>query len=164
MSLAVPARHSAACHHGSAASLAIAAPVKQAAAMGLLASVALLVLYLGLLTQLSGREFTLEQFRSYWPFIITLAIGFGIQFGLFTYLRRAANGMHQGKVVAVTGTTSAAAMVSCCTHYLVNLLPVLGATGLMSFVGAYQIELFWAGLLANFAGIVYLGSRLRVVI
>ena len=42
---------------------------------------------------------------------------------------------HRGKVMVATGTTSGAAMVSCCTHYLVNLLPVLGATGLVSFVG-----------------------------
>jgi Cu+-exporting ATPase len=50
-------------------------------------------------------------------------------------------------------------MLSCCTHYLVNLLPVLGATGLVSFVGAYQVELFWFGIASNLAGIAYIGRR-----
>lgn len=126
---------------------------------GVLAATALLVFYFGLLTILSGWSFTLDQFHDYWPFIIALAVGFGIQIGLFTYLRRAVHDAHSGKVAAVTATTSGAAMVSCCIHYLVNLLPALGATGLVSFVGQYQIELFWVGLASNLAGIVYIGHR-----
>ena len=133
----------------------------RAAVMGTAASLALFAFYFGLLTLLSGWEFALDQFRAYWPFIVTLAAGFGVQFGLFIYLRSAAHGARSGKVVAVTGTTSGAAMVSCCTHYLANLLPVLGATGLVSLVGAYQVELFWFGLLANLAGVAYMASRLR---
>ena len=132
----------------------------RAAVIGTAASLVLLAFYFGLLTLLSGSGFALDQFRAYWPFIVTLAAGFGVQFGLFIYLR-SAHGTRSGKVVAVTGTTSGAAMVSCCTHYLANLLPVLGATGLVSLVGAYQVELFWFGLLANLAGIAYSASRLR---
>lgn len=129
------------------------------AGIGALAAGALLGLYFGLLTLVSGWGFTLEQFVVYWPFILSLAVGFGIQVGLFVYLRQAIHDMHSGKVVAATGTTSGAAMVSCCSHYLVNLLPALGATGLVSFVGQYQIELFWLGLAFNLAGIAYIGRR-----
>ncbi len=50
-------------------------------------------------------------------------------------------------------------MVSCCAHYLVNLLPALGAAGLVTFVAQYQIALFWVGLLANVLGIAYMGRR-----
>jgi YHS domain-containing protein len=128
--------------------------------VGVLAAVALLGLYFGLLTSLSGWSYTSEQFRDYWPFITALAIGFGIQVGLFGYLRRVVHEAQSGKVVAVTGTTSGAAMVSCCTHYLVNLLPALGATGVVSLVGQYQVELFWVGLAANLAGITYMGRRI----
>lgn len=129
---------------------------------GTAAAAALLGFYFGLLGLLSGWGFTLEQFRQYWPFIVSLAFGFGVQVGLFTYLRRSIQGKASGQVVAVTGTTSGAAMVSCCTHYLVNLLPILGATGLMSFVGQYQIELFWFGLACNLAGIAYIGRRVLI--
>jgi len=66
---------------------------------------------------------------------------------------------HAGEVVAVTGTISGVAMVSCCTHYLVNLLPALGTTAVVSLVGQYQVELFWFGLAANSAGIVFIGRR-----
>jgi P-type Cu+ transporter len=130
-----------------------------AASSGLLAAVFMLSLYFGILTLVSGWEFTLDQFNTYWPFVIALAIGFGIQVGLFMYLHRAAHAAASGRVVAATGTTSGAAMISCCTHYLVNLLPALGATGLVSFIGQYQSELFWFGIAANLAGIAYIGSR-----
>lgn len=131
-----------------------------AAGAGLMGTSALMVLYFGLLTLVSGWAFTLDQFRDFWPFIIALAVGFGIQVGLFTYLRRALHAIHSGKVVAVTGATSGAAMVSCCTHYLVNLLPALGASGLVALAGQYQVELFWFGLAANLSGIVYISCQL----
>ena len=149
------ASHSCA-HHASASALRL---MRVVAAAGALAAAGLLGIYFGLLTILSGWDFTLEQFRDYWPFIVALAVGFGIQVGLFVFLHRRVHEAKAGKVVAVTGTTSGAAMVSCCTHYLVNLLPALGATGLVSLVGEYQVELFWVGLAANMAGIAYIGHR-----
>jgi Cu+-exporting ATPase len=64
-----------------------------------------------------------------------------------------------GKVVAVSGTTSTAAMISCCAHYLTNILPVVGAAGVVALVAQYQIELFWFGLACNAAGILYMTTR-----
>jgi Cu+-exporting ATPase len=130
-----------------------------AAGAGVTATVILLSFYLGALTLVSGWSFTVQQFGAYWPFLAALAIGFGIQVGLFSYLRRAVHAVGTAKVMVATGTTSGAAMVSCCTHYLANLLPVLGATGLVSFVGQYQVELFWFGIASNLAGIGYIGRR-----
>jgi len=130
-----------------------------AAAAGALGVALILTLYLAILTFVSGWQFTIEQFVEWRPFVLALAIGFGIQIALFVYLRRAFHTAASGKVVTATGATSTAAMVSCCTHYLVNLLPVLGATGLVSFVALYQADLFWLGVASNLAGIAYLGSR-----
>lgn len=129
---------------------------------GLLGAAGLLLLYFGLLTALSGWAFTLDQFREFGSYIVALATGFGVQVGLFTHLHRTLHAV-PGKVVAATGTTSGLAMLSCCTHYLVTLLPALGATGLVSFVGEYQVELFWFGLAANLAGILYIGRRVIAV-
>lgn len=126
--------------------------------IGLLGAFALLLVYFGLLTALSGWTFTVDQFREFWPYIVALAIGFGVQVGLFTHLHRTLHAA-SGKVVAATSATSGLAMLSCCTHYLVTLLPALGATGLVGFVGEYQVELFWFGLAANLAGILYIGRR-----
>jgi len=88
-------------------------------------------------------------------------VGFGAQIGLYTRLRSVArHGDRPGAVVAVSGGTSAAAMVSCCTHYLANVIPMLGATGALALVAQYQSELFWLGLAFNAAGVVYVGRKL----
>lgn len=120
----------------------------------------MLAVYFGVLTLVSGWSFTVQQFGDFWPYVVALAAGFGIQVGLFRYLRRTVHAAPSNKVMVATGTTSSAAMVSCCTHYLANLLPVLGATGLASFVGQYQVELFWFGIAANLAGMAYMIHRL----
>jgi len=120
----------------------------------------LLGIYFLVLSAVSGWEFTVNQFFEVWYFVISLSAGFGIQAGLYSYLRKSVHGMSTpGKVVAVSGTTSTAAMVSCCAHYLTNILPVLGAAGLVTFVAHYQIELFWFGVACNLAGIAYMGNR-----
>lgn len=124
---------------------------------GMGAMVLLLAIYFSVVSLISGVDFALEQFVTFWYFIVPLALGFGIQVGLYTYLRNLV-GQHgaSGKVVAVSGTTSTAAMVSCCAHYLVNILPILGVTGFLAVVAEYQIELFWLGLAFNMAGILYI--------
>jgi Cu+-exporting ATPase len=63
-------------------------------------------------------------------------------------------------VVAASGTTSTAAMISCCAHYLANVAPVLGASGLVAFAAQFQVQLFWAGLAFNLAGVAYVGTKL----
>ena len=129
--------------------------------MGLMATAGLLGFYFLILTLVSDWAFTVEQFVTYRMYIVSLAIGFGIQIGLYTYLRSAIQShCSTGKVVAVSGTTSTVAMISCCAHYLVNILPVIGATGLITLVGQYQVEFFWVGLASNAAGILYIGSKL----
>ncbi len=127
---------------------------------GTAALVLLLAIYFGVVSLISGTDFALEQFVTFWYFIVPLAIGFGIQVGLYTYLKNLV-GQHgaSGKVVAVSGTTSSAAMVSCCAHYLTNILPILGVTGFLAVVAEYQVELFWLGLTFNAAGVIYILSK-----
>ncbi|MBI2190321.1 MAG: hypothetical protein HYY87_03420 [Candidatus Levybacteria bacterium] len=133
---------------------------------GLLGSLGLLLFYFSILTFISGWEFALVQFLGFWYFILALAGGFGMQVGLYSYLKMlkpfglAQGGQVQhdknGRVVAVSGTTSTLAMISCCSHYLVNLLPIIGITGFITLVSQYQIQLFWVGILANLLGITYM--------
>lgn len=128
---------------------------------GALASVILLGVYFTVLTLVSGWDFTQSQFSQFWYFIITLALGFGIQIGLYSRLRGLIKDGHhgEGKVLGVTSTTSTATMISCCTHYLANLLPILGAVGVVTFVAQYQVELFWVGLAFNLGGIFYIANK-----
>lgn len=124
---------------------------------GILGIVLLFAIYFVVTSLISGQRFALEQFAKFWYFFAALALGFGIQMGLYTYLKDLV-GQHavSGKVVAVSGTTTTAAMVSCCAHYLTNILPILGVTGFLTFVAQYQIEFFWLGLAFNAAGILFI--------
>lgn len=128
---------------------------------GTVAFTALMAIYFGVLTLVSGWSFTLGQFTQYWYYIVLLGVGFALQVGLFVRLRELVAGASGTKtVMAASGTTSVAAMVSCCTHYLVNLAPILGAAGLVTFVSQYQVQFFWVGLAFNAAGLAYIGKRL----
>jgi len=131
------------------------------AGFGVGAFAVLLAIYFGVLTLISGWSFTLEEFFRYWFYLVPLAAGFGVQVALFLKLREVVSRAKQaGAVIAASGTTSTAAMVSCCAHYLVNAAPVLGATGLVAFAAQFQVELFWVGLAFNAAGIAYVGTNL----
>jgi Cu+-exporting ATPase len=128
---------------------------------GLGAALLLLAVYFLVLTLVSGWSFAQSQFATYWYFIVSLAIGFGIQIALYQYIKSLVHGgQGMGKVVGVSGTTSTAAMISCCAHYLVNLVPILGVTGLATFVAQYQIKIFWIGLAFNIFGIAFISNKI----
>lgn len=132
----------------------------KSAGMGLAGSLILLAAYFAILTLVSGWEYTLEQFSEFWYFVLTLAFGFGLQIALYVRLRQLTrHTAASGKVMAVSGATSTGAMISCCTHYLANVLPVLGATGVVALAAQYQVELFWVGIAFNLAGLLYIGRK-----
>lgn len=128
---------------------------------GVAACAALLAFYFAVVGTLSGVEFALSEFRRYSLYLVPLAVGFGLQVSLYVAVRRSVmDGARANAVVATSGTTSAAAMISCCAHYLANLVPVLGASGLVAFASRYQEPFFLLGLLFNIAGIVFIANRL----
>ncbi|MBI4367693.1 MAG: hypothetical protein HY543_12860 [Deltaproteobacteria bacterium] len=130
-------------------------------AIGTIATLAMLGIYFSVLTLVSGWDFTVSQFSEFWYYVLPLALGFGIQMGLYVYLRRRLAHHHTGgKMIVASGATSTGAMLACCTHYLANILPVIGAAGAITLVAQYQVELFWIGLAFNLAGIVFIGSRI----
>ena len=86
-----------------------------------------------------------------------MSIGFGIQIGLYLYLKQLSTKRHYAHcAVATSGTTSGVAMLACCSHYLANILPVIGAAALVSIIAEYQIGFFWLGLVFNGAGLAYM--------
>jgi hypothetical protein len=129
---------------------------------GPLAALALLGLYLGLITLAQGWDHALEQFEIDRWFVLALAAGFGTQVGLFTYLRALHAGMAGGGVgMAASTGTSTAAMLACCAHHVSDVLPILGVSGAAVFLGAYKTPLLWVGLVMNLVGIAYLVWQLR---
>ncbi|MBI4038738.1 hypothetical protein HY384_02150 [Candidatus Daviesbacteria bacterium] len=133
--------------------------MNSAIAKGTLASLVLLIVYFTVVSLVSGWSFAQDQFRQFWYFVVTLAIGFGVQIGLYSYLKSSIKGAVSPRIVTTTGATSTAAMISCCAHYLVNLLPILGAVGIITVISQYQVQLFWVGLAFNFAGIAYMANK-----
>lgn len=130
---------------------------------GFVATASLLLVYFLIVSVVSGFKFALSQFGSYWYFLISLAVGFGIQIGLYSYLKQLVKNSTMsmpGKTVAVTGTTSTLAMISCCAHYLVNIVPILGITSALSVIAAYQVQIFWIGLLFNIFGVAFISNKI----
>ena len=127
----------------------------------LLGASVLLAFYFITVSAISGANFAQDQFSQFWYFILALAVGFGIQVGLYSYIKSSIRAKNQSvKVLVTSGTTSTAAMISCCSHYLANVLPLLGITGFIAIVTQYQIQLFWVALAINLGGILYMANRI----
>lgn len=130
---------------------------------GILGTGGLLGFYFLIVSTVSGWAFARSQFLQNWGWIGGLAIGFGIQIFLLTYLRALHRERMSGSVVATTGAVSGLTMVACCAHYLVNILPIIGISAFAVIVGQYQRELFVFGALSNIAGIVYMARQLITI-
>lgn len=145
--------------HRTRASLPIA-PTSIAA--GLLGSAALLTVYLGIITLAQGAAHAFEQLAIDAPFVGLIAVGFGAQIGLFVELR-AVDRLHRASAaVTAAGTgTSAAAMLACCAHHVVDLLPIVGLSAAAVFLNAYKTPLFLLGIGMNLIGIVVIARQLR---
>ncbi|MBU0531627.1 MAG: hypothetical protein ABIG32_02555 [Candidatus Uhrbacteria bacterium] len=104
-----------------------------------------------------------DQFLIYKYWISALIIGFGIQMGLFWYIR---SGLHlpdgHATTAAATGAgTSAVAMVACCAHHLTDFLPILGLSAAALFLTEYQVYLFGLGVVSNLFGINLMGYIIK---
>ncbi|MEE8390249.1 MAG: hypothetical protein V3S14_05550 [Anaerolineae bacterium] len=126
-------------------------------AFGLLGSFGMMAFYLGLVTLLESWTHALDLFREDAPLVVPFIMGFGIQVGLFTYLKL---GLHMtngtrtaGAVTGTAGGTSTLAMVACCAHHVTDVLPLLGLSGAAIFLSQYKIPFMVVGLLSNVIGI-----------
>lgn len=122
---------------------------------GLLAAFGLLVFYLGVITLAQDWSHALQQLAEDRWFVGAIASGFGIQVGLFTFLRGLQMRTSVSGVAASTGT-STVAMLACCAHHLTDVLPILGLSGAAVFLNVYKTPLLWVGIVMNGIGIVYL--------
>jgi len=134
---------------------------------GILASIAVVGAYLGMNTLTADWYFARIQLSEYRWWILTLAVGLGIQVTLFTLFRahfrnqkiRAAK-----STMAASGGMSATAMMACCSHYLATVIPAFGvpflsATAVAS-IAEYQSYFFLAGVISCLFGI---GLMLRMM-
>lgn len=147
---------------------AIARPAKvglhiarRSIAAGFVAVAALLGTYLAIISLAQGVAHAIEQLAADAPFVGLIAAGFGTQVALFAELRAVDRRHRSAAAVTAAGTgTSAAAMLACCAHHLVDLLPLLGLSAAAVFLNAYKTPLLVIGIGMNVVGIAVIARQL----
>ena len=136
--------------------------------LGVLASLAIVGIYLGMNTLTSDWYFARVQFSEYRWWIVSLAMGLGIQVALFTLFRAHLRGKKKtaaNSTMAASGGVSAVAMMACCSHYLATLIPLLGISFLSATAVAsleqYQPYFFLAGIVSCLFGIGLMVRMMR---
>lgn len=122
---------------------------------GVLGSSLLLALYLGIVTWAQGWAHAMELLGQDLWLVAPIISGFGIQIGLFTYLRLAIRASARGATaLAGAGTgTSTLGMVACCAHHVTDVLPLVGLSAAAAFLANYKVPFMLVGLTTNAIGI-----------
>ncbi|MEP7378102.1 MAG: hypothetical protein ABI725_00915 [Chloroflexota bacterium] len=131
-------------------------------ALGVAGGALLLLVYLTIISLAQGFEHAVAQLAADATFVGLIAAGFSTQMALFAELR-AVDRIHRSSAAVTVGATgtSAAAMLACCAHHLVELLPLLGLSAAAVFLNAYKTPLFMLGIVMNMAGIIVITRQLR---
>lgn len=126
------------------------------------AAVGVVGFYLGLITLTSNWSNAVYQFGEYGGWVLALALGLGVQVGLFVHMRAALAGARlkgAASGMAASGGMSGVAMALCCSHYLAAVLPAIGLpffSGALAGLVEYQTAFFVVGVVSNFLGIAYM--------
>lgn len=133
------------------------------AAAGAAAALVLVLLYLGVVTLAQGRDHALDLLWNDRLFVGLIGAGFGVQIGLFAYVRLLQRALARESVaMAGAGTaTSSIAMVACCAHHLADVVPLVGLSGLAVFLVEIRTPLMLAGLATNALGVAVMLRELR---
>ena len=117
---------------------------------GILVGAALILFFISFVSILQGFDFALLSFFSLKYWILALAAGFGVQVGLYSSIK---HDLETNAAVVGSGGMSAGSMIACCAHFLVNLIPIIGITGLATFFVKYQTTFLGIGVIFNLIGI-----------
>src|SRR3989344_3128969 len=131
--------------------------------IGLSASGLLLLFYFIVSSLLGGFQFAVDNFIQLWYWMVPLVVGFGIQMGMFFYVK---NEMHKKAAAEAAASTgiSTGAMVACCAHHIADIAPFLGITALGLFLTKYQSTFLLIGISSNVLGITYMASLMNTKI
>ena len=129
----------------------------------LAASSLLLSFYFVVASLLGGVSFALDNFVKLWYWMIPLVVGFGVQIGMFFYVKSEMHKKATGTAAASTGA-SATSMVACCAHHIADIAPFLGITALGLFLTKYQSTFLLIGISSNVLGVTYMASLMNTKI
>jgi hypothetical protein len=137
---------------------------------GVLAAAALLSVYLGTLTLLQSPAHAWEQLTSDGFWVGLVALGFGVQVGLYAFMRALVHVAKASGATAVTGAgtgTSTLGMLACCAHHVSDVAPLIaltgagGLSGAIGFLTEWKFAFIGLGLAMNVVGILITWRILR---
>lgn len=128
--------------------------------LGIAGAVILQGVYFIVLSLLNSPGYAWSQFVYLSPWMVPLVAGFGIQVGVFFYMRAFAKlaklGLTSSAPVAASAGISSGSMIACCLHHVVDVLPVLGLSAVAVLLAEYQSFLLTVGIVSNIAGLSFI--------
>lgn len=125
-------------------------------AIGIAGAVGLLSFYILTMMILAGSWGAVWwQFRELWFLMLPLIAGFGVQIGLFSYIKFISHSANN-RMMAASSATSTVGMIACCAHHAADVIPILGLSALSLWLVNFQKPLLILGIISNLVGIVYL--------
>ena len=130
-------------------------------AAGLAGSIALTLLYFGIVSLAESPGHALELFWEDRLIVLPIILGFGVQAALYTVLKKrlflpVADTGPSGALTGASGGMSTMAMVACCAHHVTDVLPILGLTAAATFLAEYRIAFMLVGLGTTLLGILFM--------
>ena len=127
--------------------------------MGLAGSAFLFLLYFGIVSVAESPRHALDLFWQDRLIVFPIILGFGVQTGLYTILKKrlflpAADTGPSGALTGAGGATSTIAMAACCAHHVADVLPILGLTAAAAFLAQYRTAFMLLGLGTTLIGVV----------
>lgn len=131
--------------------------------IGVSGTVGLMAIYFGILTLANSFSHALEQLMIMWYWFLLLSIGFGVQLGLYSYIKlvKKSNMTAATAEITATGGVTTGSMIACCAHHIVDILPFLGLSAAAVFLVQYQIPLIQLGIFSNIIGIIQMLSIIQ---
>lgn len=128
--------------------------------LGLAAAAGLFLLYSLTMRFLAGSwDAVWWQFRELWYLMAPLIAGFGVQIGLFSYIKFLSHSANN-KIMITSSATSTVSMIACCAHHATDVIPILGLSALSLWLVNFQKPLLILGIVSNLAGSIYLLKQL----
>lgn len=130
-------------------------------AFGIGGSTFLALLYFGIVSIAESPQHAFEFFLEDSWIILPIIVGFGIQSALYIILRKqlfipVTHMGASGTLTGAGGATSTLAMIACCAHHVVDVLPILGLTAAATFLAKYQTLFMIISLGTTLFGIVFM--------
>ncbi len=128
---------------------------------GLLAFFGMIGFYFAVLIIANSVEHALNEFQRIWYFILFISVGFGVQTGLYFYIKNFLNNSPAKVSVAGSAGVSGVSMAACCAHHLTDLLAVLGLSVFAVLISQYQTSLMLIAVFSNALGAIYMLSVIK---